>query len=82
MSEPTFKDFKQAKADAESRLAPCPWCGGGGEILFGHIAGAGPTIYVECLNCGARIHPVLMTALKDPIERTVEKWNKRKGATK
>lgn len=51
----------------DSKLKPCPFCGGKAELMYA------PDVWVECTSCGAQSRMCAMP------ETALERWNRRAG---
>lgn len=58
------------------KLKPCPFCGGEAEITKSYGLPLDGYVYVECLNCGASVRRIKISADYCANDKAVELWNK------
>ena len=61
-----------------TKLKPCPFCGGSGEVKKSWVTGVDKsfyTHYVECTVCGAKTH----AGIARPTQKkaAADRWNRR-----
>ena len=61
----------------ETKLKPCPFCGGQGRIITKSWDLFLTAVYVECENCEARTGLVEGGSLKVERKLAIEQWNNR-----